>query len=412
MKFQEQYTDRMDSVAPNAEFLHRLNARMDEAQAGRLHRKSAVALALIFAALLALTTGALAASGALDTLFSHFSSRSKYNFDHIDTHSAHAALAETLRFSNGATASVLLEQAYYNGEQLALAWRLDSDPEQLYFIDQTDFSSSGTQSIAFGFYPWISEEARAEFERRYAEDGFACVSYLQCYFDDSLYLLSAEDLPADPAAAYDAFSDYEFLGMREMGDTDTGEYVLDISTSGRLPDSLRDQPSLPVTRYVSGTVYYFYRDSTGQYSGTFPKEHFPVSAAIPRTDDFRQQEIRQRVELPNHTADIILKLSPIQARLRIQNWISDDWQQAWDAWWPENAYSLAELPLNLPEDVIVQYRIFIDGEPLGKNNHWYDASGLTAEFILPADAQTITLRPVYANSGEHPDEDILLSLSE
>ena len=413
MKFQQEYSDHINSIAPKSKFLQQLNARMQNAQGRSVTRagKSPAALAVVIA-LLALTTGALAASGTLSSLFSIFSSRGRYDFDHIDSHSANAVLTETREFSNGATAAALLEQAYYNGEQIALAWRLDSDPAQLYFIDRDDFTPAKVQSKAFDLHPWITDEARAEFERRFAEDGFACVSYLQCYFDDTLFLRSAEELPDHPIAASNQYPDYEFLGMRESGDTVTGKYVLDISTSSRLPQPLRDQPSLPVTRYVCGVVHYFYRDASGQFSGSFPTEYFPVSAVIPRTDDFRSQELRRRVELPEHTADIILTLSPIQARLTIQNRISGEWTQAWDTWWQENAFSLAELPLNLPEDVIVQYRIFIDGEPISQSNYWYDAYGATAKFVLPSGAQTLTLRQVYANSGEHPEEDIVLSLAE
>lgn len=411
--FQETYEQSFGDILPDAAFLQRLDERMHSRRSHRrAPRRFSAALALAIAALLILTTGALAASGTLERLFAAFSSHGRYDFGRIDSHSAEFPLAQTLTLPNGATAGVVLEQAYYNGEQLALAWRLNSDPSQLRFIPQADFTPAANQSKAFDFYPWITAEAREEFERRFAEDGFACVSYAQCHFDGGLYLLSSDALPDSLAEAARYHAHREFLGMHETGDTDGGSYALDISTSGRLPEDYRDQQQISITRYIGCTVYYFYRDSTGQYSGSFDKVYFPVGAVIPRTDEYRSLDIRRRVEFPDHTADIVLTSSPIQAHLSITNWLSDNWRQVWDAWWPEHAYQIIDLPLNLSEDVIVQYRVFIDGEAISQSRYWYDAAGFSAKFVLPDDAQTLTLRPVYANSGEHPDEDISLSLTE
>jgi len=411
--FQETYEQSFENVLPDAEFLQRLDDRMHSRRSHcRAPRRFSAALALVIAALLILTTGALAASGTLERLFSIFSSHGRYDFEQINAHSAEFPLTQTLHLSNGATASVALEQAYYNGEQLALAWRLNSDPSQLQFIPQADFTPAANQSKAFDFYPWITAEAREKFERRFAEDGFACISYAQCHFDGGLYLLSAEDLPTTPGEAAELHAHREFMGMNETGDLENGSYTLDISTTGRLPEDYRDQPQIAITRYIGCTVYYFYRDSTGQYSGSFEKEYFPVGAVIPRTDAYQSLDIRKRIEFPYHTADVVLTASPIQARLNITNWISDEWQQVWNAWGPEHAYHIIDLPLYLAEDVIVQYRVFIDGKPITGNSYWYDAISFNAKFVLPENAQTLTLRPVYANTGEHPDEDISLPLTE
>lgn len=410
---QNRYRQKFDSIPADPDFRRRLDDKVNAAKHFPIPRRKTPATAIIvLIALLILATGALAASGALKAIFQQDIDAQTMDFTRMNDHSTADPLVKTLEFTHGSSSVIRLEQAYYNGSQIALAWSLQRAPAELRFIDETDFVPAANQSRAYSLYSWITPDAQQEFERRYSETGFACVTRTQCYMDDGLYFADASLLPADPSDAEFLLFDTELMGSRTCWDEGSIAYCFETSSNKPLPAIAQDQDSLSVTRYVYGVVTYFYRDSTGMYSGSFEKQCIPVTAKIVQTDSYAAQDIHLQADFPIHSADIHLTISPIQCNLSISNQLSQRQQDIWDSAAPEIQYRMIDLPLNLAEDLPVRYDIFIDGTQLPQSPYWYDAYGDEVQFVLPADAQTIVIRPVYANSGAHADEDVVIDLNQ
>lgn len=408
--FPNAYRTKYDAIVPRAEFRLRLNRQIAEARAPRRHGKRKIPAAVVVAliALLILATGAMAASGALTTIFQQFLTRRSLNYARLDQSAAENVLVETLAFANGGKAVVRLEQSYYNGEQLALGWSLRSDPQELHFLERDMLPAGCAATPASGFPSWVCDEARAEFDRLYSENGWACVSYLQCYMDSELYAFDE----SQPVPAPEDADDFNLLGWTARSSTswdeDGADYFIETLTREPLPDALRNRETLSLTHYVYGVCYYYYRDETGLYHMTGPKQCIPVTATVRKTDTYESRELHFSAEFPHHTAEITLTLSPIQAKIVIENAVDPRWMDVYNTC-GANGFTP---PLNLEEDIIWDYRILADGKPLAGTFTSFGVTGKETAFMLPAGVDSIIIRPVYANTGEHPDEDVVLSLTE
>lgn len=408
--FPNAYRMKYDAILPRAEFHRRLLQKIAEARALRRHgrRKIPAALAVALIALLILTTSAMAASGALTTIFQQFLTRRSLDYARLDQSADTNVLVEALTFANGGKAVVQLEQSYYNGEQLALGWSLRADPQELRFLERDMLPAGCAATPASGFPSWVSDEARAEFDRLYSENGWACASYLQCYMDSELYAFDA----SQPVPAPEDADELNLLGWTARSSTswdeDGADYFMETLTRDPLPDALRNREALSLTHYVYGVCYYYYRDETGLYRMNGPKQCIPATAIVRKTETYESRELHFSAEFPAHTAQITLTLSPIQARIVIENDVDPRWLDIYNTC-GANGFTP---PLNLDEDIIWDYWILADGKPLIGTSTAFSVAGKETAFMLPADADSIVIRPVYSNTGEHPDEDVVLSLTE
>ena len=70
--------------------------------------------------------------------------------------------------------------------------------------------------------------------------------------------------------------------------------------------------------------------------------------------------------------------------------------------------------MGLSEDAIFEYEIWVyDGVSISKlpcDCEGHGADDMFIRFVLPESAEKLILRPVYANSGAHEEEDVAIEL--
>lgn len=417
--FQDEYKAKFDAIPPDPEFRRQLEERIDAMKAPHVNKRKLPAAAVaVLAALLILTTGALAASGTLGSIFHKINEdtifaeghTSELDFSKLSEIIDSPIQSAALTFSNGSSVMMNLEEAYYNGSQYALGWAMLNDRTQMQFIEKENFPYADSNRAVDDFPLWVTEEARAEFDRRFAEDGFACVSYVIAEAEKQLYApegLEFSQTIRDDRGEYTAMLVSEIDSERNMWEEGNILYMLD--SNYRLPPSLADQDHLTVTRFVHGVVYYYYRDNTGSYTGYGNREWFPVTFTIQRSTEITGQSCTIDAVFPNHTAEIVVTVSPVQIDVKIVNNVESEWTYIYRS--AGVPYFGDGEPMNLSEDIIVWYDTMIDGEPIEGGWSAQGPAGGEYYFAPPADAKTLTICPVYANTLQHMDEAIHIDLS-
>lgn len=416
--FQEEYKAKFDAIPPDPEFRRQLEERIEEMKAPHVpKRKLPAATVAVLAALLILTTGALAASGTLGSIFQRvtliepwFSPEypSSINLVKLSQMIDWEPQTETATFSNGSTAVVTLEEAFYDGNQIVLGWSMPDTTGNVVFIDKEDFTPGEVNNPFDGYPNFMDDDIIAEFEERYEKDGFACASYVRAVLDDdNFFVMGVGEHTIEFDDERGAVHCMPLGGGHELRwKEDDTFYLLDLDIYG-LPEAVKDKDSLPMTHYVTGKVYYYYQDETGSYLGNWGDEWPTVTVEVPRTTSIEKKTASFTAQFPNHTADITVTSSPVQFTVDITNNISEEDIQLfkdYDGRW-------STYPKNLERDVIEYYAIYIDGEQYQAGWGQYFNYHILHVIAPPEGCEQIAIRPIYVNSGEHPEEDIVFDLS-
>lgn len=418
--FQSAYKAKFDAIPPDPEFRRQLEERIEDMKAPHMNkRKLPAAAAAIVIALLVLTTGALAASGTLGSVFNKIDKDLIYaeghapeiNFGKLADMLETPVQSQTVTLENGSTVTVNLEEAYYTGTEYALGWAIQNDRTQMHFHEKEDCSFIGTGRAVKAMPVWVTDEAKAEFERRFAADGFACVSYAIARPEMELYSPdAAEEITTinDERGEYSAMVINVIDTMMDMWEEGNVVYLMDNGIYG-VPPSLEGKDSLTATRFIYGWSYYYYQDETGGYVVTSKIQYFPVTFTVSRSGDINTAAGTFTAEFPKHTADITISMSPAQIDIKIDNHVDDSW---FDIYRQNGApYLGGDEPMNLSEDIIVWYDTLIDGQKI--EGGWHSAGPFGGEYYFapPEGAATLTICPVYANTLQHMDEAITIDLA-
>ena len=429
-------------TAPDARFHAATLRTLNQLHAKDARHKAPVALrAALIAAAMLLTIAAIGlAAGTFQSIFTHmthvWTGGATTDYAHMEETAAQNVFHQTLRFANGASAAVALDQAYYNGEQLALGWSLCPAEGFAWFYDRNDpqyadlhpeneeeYSPEGeligttTHSFDFNLGERFGAGIMEEFERRLQEDGWAGIAWYDFYFSDSVYL------PGVPGV------EYNFDGT--VRETTQDAYLMHDSAVhwwqdaalrlyqeyGSLPDGARNLDALRVEIHAYCRPRWYCEDASGKYYGygydwSDPGEKLEIRVEIPRSENCEDQSYHADATFPNHTASIDIRTTPIYTKFTIENALSEEWLAIWSN--PDN-FPDGKYPLRFPEDVIYGYEFFAEAgsELVSLPEHYRSIEtplSWAGNFVLPDGATALHIRPIYYNSGAHPDEDIIITL--
>lgn len=417
--FRNEYRRKYDGIAPDPAFRRQLEERMDEMRTPRYirKRKLTIALAAAFVALLVLTTGALA-TGALQSIFTKYLTENQpqpeFDFAAIDGHSDWTPVCQTVYFLPEVSAEMRLEQSYYNGEQLALGLSL-RPTQKLYALNEATFPGDETEPLrTYSFPKWLSEDEQSALQQTFEDKGWAGVAWLDCRLDEARILSGAVDsysFETSPEACVVCTMREPALGYIFCDHvarwTDDGAKYKFASYDSWLPKFALRQERLLFAQTAVGTVHYFIIDTTGYHIGQIADIYASAPFSVSQTDSYAENRYSASAKFPGHTAEIELKTTPIQGVLTIRSHVSDLWSKQW----LEYANTEPFDPAWLSEDQLINYALLFDGENEQVLSAHHEQLEEIMQFIaIPRGTKRLTIRPIYAHTGPHPDEDVTIDL--
>ncbi|MBQ9952048.1 MAG: hypothetical protein IJO98_07910, partial [Clostridia bacterium] len=174
-----------------------------------------------------------------------------------------------------------------------------------------------------------------------------------------------------------------------------------------LPEAARDQDRLKIGRKVSAQMCWLIVEGDQVYMGQKAAERAELVFEIRRSEAYSEKAYHSNAEFESFSAKFDLNLTPIKAEFSVKNQVSDEWKTIWGGY-----EGYLHVPLNLEDDVIFDYEIWVDGSRIHFEESSYEGvKGIEGWFLLPENAQQVAFRPVYANSGAHSDEDVIIKLN-
>lgn len=365
--------------------------RDGEAAAKRM-RPAAVFLAALVALLL--ITGAAFATGVAQSIFAALAGRcgpeddARYaQMDQLSTKQKQAYSLAGL-----ADAMLTLEQSYYDGAQLALAFTLEQamtadltfGPEHPMFerLESTR-SEDGLSAMTIDLKQHLTEAEYLTFYRTLKDTGSAGAIYYQAWVGDDVFLRDGSELmPADS----------------------------DVLTGGHayrrydLPLAAQNQKALDVSLVFHAAPTYYYEDAEGAYWASGGEVTQRVSVHVERNTE--QTVVRQvPVSGPDYRGQAQVTCSPIGVSYTLLVRLPDRWIEDWCD------------ELSGKEDRILDFQM-VNGEQTIEqtllSESLYDGNQMELAGRCAADttgASEIRLRPVYRHSGPRPEEDIVVPLT-
>lgn len=409
--FKEEYKKKFDSVAPDPAFRLRLEERIEDMKDNRKRKRIPHTAIIVIAAMLVLTTAGFA-SGTFRSIFgsvkSLFANDPAVDYEHMEEVSEKEISSQIVKFENGAQIEVKLEQSYYNGEQLALGWSACPLGETVEFFEKDDVRVENSELVAgiVDLEKNIGTENAAEFWRRLEENGWVGVAWMHSYLSDHVYLAGIPEEMGEDGYEH-APDEALFYPESFAGWLENGVNLIYEEYETPLPEAAREQESLTIARKVSAQMCWLVVDGEQVYMGREPAERVELTFEIHRSEDYAEKSYRAEKAFERFSAEFELNLTPIKAEFSVVNRVSDEWKSIWD-----NYGGYLHAPLNLEADVVFDYEIRVDGTQVHfetKENNGVE--GMSGWFMLPEGAQSISFRPVYANSGAHADEDVTIRLN-
>lgn len=252
----------------------------------------------------------------------------------------------------------------------------------------------------------LGAENAAEFERRFAADGWVGAAWYECYLGDQTYLAGFEKVVGDDGLEH-APDEALLIPETDCDWRQEGVMLSYDEFETPLPEAVQDKESLTIARKVFCQMCWLIADGDKVYTGRGDAEHIELTFEIARSEDYVEMVYVNDAQFPKHTAAIELTCTPIRAEFTVTNQVSDEWKAIWDGY---GGYLHA--PLNLAKDVIFDYEILVDGEQVYCDETTFKGvEGKSGFFLLPTDAKQVTFRPVYANTAAHTDEDVVIDLA-
>jgi len=408
--FRDAYQKKYDSVTADPAFRQKLEGRIEEMQKKRKQGWMPRTAIVVLAAMVALTTVGFA-SGAFRSIFSGmtglFENGPTADYAHMETAANTNVFAQTVTFESGVTAQVSLEQSYYNGRQLATGWSLAVDDAKVEFLDKGDERAAASEEnvVAIDLEDKLGAEKAAEFLRRVEEEGWAGAVWYECYLGDSTYLADFAKVVGDDGLEH-ASDEALFLPETDADWQEGGMILCYDEFETPLPVAAQDKERLNIGRKVFCRQCWLIVDGDKVYTGMDSAEYIELSFEIERSEGYEETIYEIEAQFPNHSAKISLTRTPIRAEFIVDNQISDEWKAIWDEY---DGYLHA--PLNLEQDVVFDYEIWVDGEMVScQTDRFRGAEGMSGWFVLPSDAKNVVFRPVYANSGVNSEDTAVIEL--
>lgn len=393
----ERYTQAFDRVQASQALIERTKREVYAMANQKQKRRARFSVALIAAIILTVALASVAlASGWLGSVFSTMSGRypngDRSDYQALETLAERNGKAESFTFSNGSSVTLQLNETYFDGEQLIAGFTLQSNASaQMLAQDSETFQRM--QAYQAEALPLNDEETLRTllpgtlydaFMAEFTKEGRACAEVWSLYMGDGVSVNGGYLSPE----------------MDDGGVFEDGTQWRYIEFERPLPEEIRTQNELTLSARVYGQRETVYMDENGlkvDY-GVEAREHFDAEWVVRRTEaDIHSYHASASGS--DYASEIELTVSPVNARLTIETKVSEAWQAAeYDEYGGRDGI-----------DFLYMWEIYADGTKLDAAIETASRYGETATFSIGS-AETITLRPVYVISGEHPDEDVVIHL--
>lgn len=411
----QEYKRAMDLILPDKALIMRTEAAMRFARSGKkraARRRAPMKIVLAVALIAALLVGVGIASGAIQSVF--MLARDRYAGDDplmgmqydILLESAAQNVMQTAVPFEGVDDDMRfkLSESYYDGELLILGFTynnphrpasFDFGPEHELFNElQNVIDEEAGSELMIDIESCLTPEEYAEFLRRLDENGSAGVIYYDSHMNDGVYGQDGEDL---------------MLGMDAYDQLDDGTQWRYIEFQQPLPDTMRGKDEIGVQFKVTHREYYYYRDASGSYYyfpwGEAYIQSTVLTARIQRGDadvrhykeEFKREDYAVRV-------DATVAPAYLKAMFTLDTPAERQEENEW-----ETAFSESTV------DYICDFVQVQDGEEMRNEQYGMIMDGNTIYGTyspLKEGASEIVFRPVYALSGSHPGEDVVIRLEE
>jgi len=394
----ERYNEAFDRVNASQALIERTKREVYEMANQKQMRRARFSVALIAAIVLTMALAGVAlASGWFGSVFSAMSGRhqngDRSDYQALEALSERSGEADTFTFSDGSAFTLQLSESYFDGEQLIAGFTMQKSSAAARMVDRNSEDFKHMQDYQPEVFPLTDEETLRgllpgtlydDFMAEFTKEGSACASTFDMYMGDGV----------------SANGGYLSPEMDDGGVFEDGTQWRYIEFERPLPEEVRSQNELTLSARIYGQRTMVYMDENGlkvDY-GVETREHFDAEWKVRRTEaDIRQYHASASGS--DYTSEIELTVSPVNARLTIETKVSKRWESA----------ELDEYGGRDGIDFIWMWEIYADGAKLDSAIETASRYGETATFPVGS-AETITLRPVYVISGEHPDEEVVIHL--
>lgn len=393
----ERYTQAFDRVQASQTLIEQTKREV-YAMANQKHiRRARFSVALVAAITLAIALAGVAlASGWLGSVFSTMSGRyqngDRSDYQALEALAERSGKAESFTFSDGSPVTLQLSESYFDGEQLIAGFTMQSDASA-HMVERDSEDFRYMQAYLPDALPPADEDTlRAllpstlydDFMAEFKKEGSACAVVFDIYIGDGV----------------SANGGYLSPEMDDRGIFEDGTQWRYIEFERPLPEEIRALNELTLSARVYRQRMIIYMDDNGlkvDY-GVETREYFDAEWNVHRMEaDLRRYHASASGS--DYTSEIELIVSPVNASLTIETNVSERWARA----------ELDEYGGRDGIDFLWMWKIYADGTKLDSAVETASRYGETATFPVGS-VETITLRPVYVLSGEHPDEDVVIHL--
>lgn len=380
--------------------------------------RRAILLAAALILLLALSITGFA-TGLFDSIFTRmsadgFAGEPSTDYGRLEQSASQLLFDQTVRFDSGAACKVRLERAYYNGQQLVLAWKLLPLGESAWLYDRDDprYADAEYSDTWFNLDGALPQETEVEFDRRLAEDGWAGVAWHEFTISESPRLKGVPGVDHAFDGSTQATEDTRLYPALIRPWRENGATSLYVEIETPLPESAQNLGLLPLTFKLTSTERCHAQQSGdfGAWEARFGSEEQEFTISIPRSTPYEGRDLHADARFPDFSAAIDLTLTPIYASFTIDCEVSDDWP----AILAERSQDEFYFPMDLSRDICVDFEYWVETSNglvrIEADLHASDQLDQTGKLLLPEDATALHIRPFYANSGAHPEEDVIIGL--
>jgi hypothetical protein len=284
-----------------------------------------------------------------------------------------------------------MTQAHYDGQSLFVAYSLSDPTTTLEFLNPEtagDIQWEDTYQTDEIFTDWEMSLSSKDFEtlqRKQREDGKVLMAVYAQFLGDGVVL--PDDTYINPRSSdIQSLEDGSRVGYTEF------EFPL--------PEAAQNQDSLTVDFRLYRRSYLYYEDATTKsflhdYVGPWESVILPVT--IHRNSENRT--LAGDATFGEYSASATLTISAVDVKGECVVNAPKAWLTAWDSW-------------NFDGDYLVDYHLYADGTlcqgRLGGVGTQDGKLTFMLQFDLSKGFSELRLRPQYSQSGDRPDEDIIL----
>lgn len=402
----QEYKLQMNKIAPDELLLARTEAAMRKRISAVTRRHRAPLRAILVAALaLALLTGIALASGLLESVFQQMIGRytlEPVSYETVRQVAATDVFSQAVELPGAAEPmQFTIKESYYDGETLMLGFAytvphrpasFDFGPDHPYF--------SRLEPLGSLWYELKDDLTQSEYQRYESElkqHGKVGILLHQTYMSDSVNGEGGVDL--NPGG-----DDHDTL-------PDGTQWRM-LTIEPPLPEAMRNRDEVGIEFKVVQRPVYYYEDQTGEYLYA-PFEDRVVVPLTARIAQSGAETRRFAQDFANGTYSVHVEalVAPAYIKATFTLDVPEEWK---DVAGNEAFFTAGESPVDFVSNfILVGHGIEVDGEYYESGTDFMktDLSEMSGTFPpLSEGEDKLIFRPVYVNSGPHPEEDMVIQI--